>query len=376
MNHKINLQARIKRHSRILKDNLGNSLSHSYKKNMSYRVLSLVIFLLFPFYPNLTYLVYSHTNSEVEFDRWEIDESTILDSFNIDKWGNKFLIESEDSYLSIDSIVDDSVWEWNKIIEYVVADKETIGDIAKKYNISEDTIIWENNFWTGHLVEKWEKITFPPVTWVTYKVKRWDTVSTIAVKYKVDWKIISQQNALEKNIIHPWQKLVIPWGKFIKPPVVTIIAKTPVKPYIKKYPQKTPKKYTAKKYPTKKNVEKYIPSKWRYKLRWRKAFSWAPWNCTRYVATYKNVNWRWNANQWLRNARAKWHKTGNNATVGAIISFRWRGYNPRYGHVWIVMEVHKNHLIISDMNYRRKYQVTYRKIKRWDRSIRWYIYVN
>jgi hypothetical protein len=40
------------------------------------------------------------------------------------------------------------------------------------------------------------------------------------------------------------------------------------------------------------------------------------------------------------------------------------------------MEVKKDYLIISDMNYRRLWEVTYRKISKWDRAIRWYIYVN
>ena len=48
----------------------------------------------------------------------------------------------------------------------------------------------------------------------------------------------------------------------------------------------------------------------RYQLVWRQpqwTFYWG--NCTWYVAQYKNVNWSGNANQWLRNARAKGHAT-------------------------------------------------------------------
>jgi surface antigen len=88
------------------------------------------------------------------------------------------------------------------------------------------------------------------------------------------------------------------------------------------------------------------------------------------VASYKNVNWRGNANQWLRNARAKGHATGSTPTLGSIVVLNGRGYNPRYGHVAIVMEVKKDYLIVSDMNYRRLYEVTYRKIPINDRAIK------
>jgi surface antigen len=44
-------------------------------------------------------------------------------------------------------------------------------------------------------------------------------------------------------------------------------------------------------------------------------------NCTWYVASYKNVNWRGNANQWLKNAAKAGHATGTNPSIGAIIQF-------------------------------------------------------
>jgi surface antigen len=64
----------------------------------------------------------------------------------------------------------------------------------------------------------------------------------------------------------------------------------------------------------------------------------------------------------LRNARAKGHKTGSTPTVGSIVSLNGRGYNPRYGHVAIVMDIKDGYIYVSDMNYRKLYEVTYRKI--------------
>jgi len=52
-------------------------------------------------------------------------------------------------------------------------------------------------------------------------------------------------------------------------------------------------------------ASQFVRSSGRYKLVWRAPYSGAPGNCTWYVASYKNVNWRGNANQWMRNAAAK-----------------------------------------------------------------------
>ena len=71
----------------------------------------------------------------------------------------------------------------------------------------------------------------------------------------------------------------------------------------------------------------------------------------------------------MRNASAKGHPIGYDARVGAIVQFAGRGYNPYYGHVGIVVDVTATHIIVSDMNYRRKYEVTTRKVPRYDRSI-------
>jgi len=67
-----------------------------------------------------------------------------------------------------------------------------------------------------------------------------------------------------------------------------------------------------------------VNSSGRYNLVWRAPYSGAPGNCTWYVASYKNVNWRGNANQWMRNAAAKGHAIGYSPSVGAIIQFAGR----------------------------------------------------
>jgi surface antigen len=372
--HKVNLQARIKRHSRILKDNLWNSLANSKKRTGWYKIVAMLLVLLFPIYPAFSYF---WTTAE-SFYRWDIDESSILESYEVDKeWQsleNETLVESKDSFLSIWALVEDDNSSSNKMIEYNVIKWDTLKLIAQKYSVSEDTIIWANESVTKDtkILKEGIKLNFPPVTWIVYKVKRWDTVSGIAKKYWIYTKEIIAQNNIVKNNLKISQSLVIPGWKYIKEEVKKVYIKNT---YTKKTYTKKP--YYKKSYQAKTSyIAPSANSKWRFPLSWHKPQSWAWGNCTYYVASYKAVNWRWNANQWLRNARAKWHKTGNYAVNGSIIVLGWRWYNRWYWHVAIVREVHKDYLIVSDMNYRRLNQVTIRKIKRYWSHVRWYIYVN
>ena len=366
--HKVNLQARIKRHSRILKDNLWNSLANSKKKWLWYKIVAIFMILLFPVYPVFSYF----WTTQAEFYRWDIDETTILESYDIeDEWdllNNDTLVESKDSFLSIWALVEDDNSSSNKMIEYEVQKGDTLDLIAKKYNVSKETIIWANDWITDKTkeIKEGSKLTFPPVTGVVYVVKRWDNISSIAKKYWVFAKDIVSQNNLPSNYLKISQKLVIPNWKLIKEEIKKTVKKYNKKPYYKKT-------YANKK-PSSSYIKKASSVKWMYPLRWRKPFSGAWWNCTYYVASYKNVKWRWNANQWLRNARAKWVPTWWNAVNWAIVVLWGRWYNRWYGHVAIVRKVEKDYLIVSDMNYRRLNQVTVRKIKRYWSHIRWYIY--
>lgn len=193
-----------------------------------------------------------------------------------------------------------------------------------------------------------------------HQVQKWDTISSIAKKYDTAEEKIREQNNIAKwDTLVVWDVLTIPWA----------IKKVPKPVY------RAPKtKYTN--YAKKSWWSQYVNKTWKYKLIWRKPYSWAPWNCTWYVASYANVDWRWNANQWIRNAKAKWHTISQTPKVWAIVQFTGRWYNRRYWHVWLVVDVTPTHIIVTDMNYRRLYEVTYRKIKRNDRTIDWYIYLD
>ncbi len=90
----------------------------------------------------------------------------------------------------------------------------------------------------------------------------------------------------------------------------------------------------------------------------------------------KTVTWRGNAKEWLRNAAKQGVPTGSVPATGAIVVFNGHGYNPYYGHVGIVLEVHDDYIIVKDMNYRALNEVTVRKVLKNEAAIKGYIYVD
>ncbi len=103
---------------------------------------------------------------------------------NIDPWS----VSSAPSVLAsateedaTETIVSDRIRE--KIIEYTVAAGDTISSIAQKFNVSEDTIRWQNKLDKKGTIKVGQKLEILPVTGVSHKVQKGDTVYSIAKKY-------------------------------------------------------------------------------------------------------------------------------------------------------------------------------------------------
>lgn len=365
---KVNIKARIKRHSRILNDdfNKRDTLKLIYHK-LNFNIVFFIMIFLLPIYPVFSILY--HNNTVYDFYRWDIDEDSILESYQSsdEKWITANI--SEWSFLSVDFIWDedrDLTWV-NEVINYEVKKGDSFSMIAFNFWVSNNSIYWANNFDTKKVLQPWEIIKIPPVSWLIHQVVKNDTLDWISKTYSIDKEKIISQNSLSWSNLEEWLVLIIPWATKKIDRVVT---------YRKTYVATTP---AAKVVPANWWSSSYIKDNWKYpyKLVRREpqhTFYW--WNCTRFVWMYKNVDWGWNANQWLKNAKAEWHLTWKTPWVWAIVVFVWRWYNPRYWHVWIVMDVESDYIIVKDMNYRKLNEITVRKIPKSDRSIIWYIYVD
>ncbi|MGB9911627.1 MAG: peptidoglycan DD-metalloendopeptidase family protein [Microgenomates group bacterium] len=107
-----------------------------------------------------------------------------------------------------------------EIVEYTVKPGDTISSIAEKFNVSIDTIRWENNLTSSTTIKPGQVLRILPVTGVRHKVKPGETIYSIAKKYQVDpqaivdWPYNSFAND-ETFALAVGQELIIPDG--IKP---------------------------------------------------------------------------------------------------------------------------------------------------------------
>ena len=107
----------------------------------------------------------------------------------------------------------------DKIIVYTVESGDTLSGIAETFDVSQNTIRWENNL-SGQTISVGQKLNILPVTGVKHIVKKGDTVSKIAEKYEAEiedmliFNGISREDGLKQGDI-----LFVPNG-IIKPVVV------------------------------------------------------------------------------------------------------------------------------------------------------------
>ncbi|MFA6184526.1 MAG: M23 family metallopeptidase [Candidatus Shapirobacteria bacterium] len=112
--------------------------------------------------------------------------------------------------------------------EYRVVDGDTVSSIAQKFGVTIDTIMWENSLKTVGAIKVGQILRILPVTGVRYKVKRGETIYSIAKAYQVDAQNIIDYpfNTFSNDetfALSAGQELIVPDG--IKPQE-TVLDKT------------------------------------------------------------------------------------------------------------------------------------------------------
>ena len=89
-----------------------------------------------------------------------------------------------------------------EIVTYHVIGGDTIIGIAKRFNISAESVLWANESTelNPEFLRVGQELFVPPTTGVLHEVKSGDTVQSIASKYKVDIGVIT---GLESNGLTP-----------------------------------------------------------------------------------------------------------------------------------------------------------------------------
>ncbi len=118
------------------------------------------------------------------------DMVSIIDTPENTIFGNDILLVSNNGLMG-SGLEDFS--STNEITVYEVKEGDTLSEIADTYNVSQNTIRWENNI-TGPNIKAGQKLNILPVTGVKHIVKKGDTLAGIALKYDADKEDITTYN--------------------------------------------------------------------------------------------------------------------------------------------------------------------------------------
>ncbi|MFZ6035669.1 MAG: peptidoglycan DD-metalloendopeptidase family protein [Patescibacteria group bacterium] len=106
---------------------------------------------------------------------------------------------------------------------YQVEGGDTVSTIAEKFNISTDTILWENKLGPRDFIKPGDTLTILPVSGVSHQIKSGETLAGIAKEFKADENEIIEFNKLvNASDIEKDQILIIPNGE-IEPPKPTVV---------------------------------------------------------------------------------------------------------------------------------------------------------
>lgn len=102
----------------------------------------------------------------------------------------------------------------DKIFAYEVQPGDSLGSIASKFNISINTILWENNLTVRSFLHPGDKLKILPVSGLTHTIKRGDTISRIAGLYGVKGDEVIKFNKLKSDgsDLVTGESIVIPNG--------------------------------------------------------------------------------------------------------------------------------------------------------------------
>jgi LysM repeat protein len=100
---------------------------------------------------------------------------------------------------------------------YTVKAGDSLGTIARDYDIDVGTLLWANNLSARQYIRPGDKLKILPVAGVLVAVKSGDTLSAIAKKYQGNVDDIIKVNQLTDDKVPVGKELVIPGGM---PPVI------------------------------------------------------------------------------------------------------------------------------------------------------------
>lgn len=132
-----------------------------------------------------------------------------------------FLLKSEPQTGEVDRI------GFTDMAIHTVQQGETMMQIAERYGIKVETILWENDLYDPNRIKPGQQLRIPPLDGVGYTVKSGDTLGGIAKKYKIEQDIVATHNKLEGDTLQKGKQIFLPGARPVVPPRPPVIASQP-----------------------------------------------------------------------------------------------------------------------------------------------------
>jgi murein DD-endopeptidase MepM/ murein hydrolase activator NlpD len=124
----------------------------------------------------------------------------------------------ETGYIGTQADIGDESVNSGQISIYIVREGNSLGQIAKMFGVSVNTIKWANDIKDGTITPG-QKLIILPVSGIQYDIKKGDTVKSVAKKFKADVGEILTFNGLsEDSELNIGDTIIIPDGEVAPTP--------------------------------------------------------------------------------------------------------------------------------------------------------------
>lgn len=104
--------------------------------------------------------------------------------------------------------------EVTAISTYTVQEGDTLSEIAGRFNVSVNTILWANDLTVKSTIKSGQTLTILPVSGIEHSVVSGETLASLAKKYGGDATEIATYNGLSAGVALPvGSKIIIPGGE-------------------------------------------------------------------------------------------------------------------------------------------------------------------
>ncbi len=110
--------------------------------------------------------------------------------------------------------IETSGFKRSQVVEYEVQPDDLVSFIASDYGVSINSILWANNLRSADNIHPGQILRIPPVSGVIHKIKKGDTIESIAKKYSVEGdKIIAFNSLPKEGNLQLDDEIIIPDGQ-------------------------------------------------------------------------------------------------------------------------------------------------------------------